>query len=323
MRCSQVNKTAGSKLLIGIDAGGTKTRAVLAECRAEQIVEIGAGLAGPGNVRSAGIATTISNIASAIQDAFKSTSRPTGFADAACLCVAGAGRDEERELIASAAVQAQLASKIRVVSDADVLFASANAEGGRSCDESPCEYICLIAGTGSIAIGRDAQGKTLRCGGWGYLLGDQGSGFAIGQAALALIAQAADGLVSESQLTAAVLQQLNLSTPQELIGWCYSGSDARGRIASLAPVVFECKTDEAAARIIASAANALARQACNVANRLSLSRPKLVCGGSLLVKQPTFLKQVEHALNAGGVVLQGVCVVERPELGALEIARQL
>lgn len=316
-----MNEPVRSKLLVGIDAGGTKTRAVLGQLHGERIEEIGAGTAGPGNVRTVGIATTIANINTAIQNAFESAGRSVVVADAACLCVAGAGRDEERDWLAAAALRAQVAGQVKVVSDADVLFASAIAERDNSPQETEC--VCLIAGTGSIAIGQGNAGRTLRCGGWGYLFGDGGSGFAIGRAALKLIAEAADELTSEPQLTDAVLQHLQLATAQDLIGWCYSGSESRGRIAGLAPVIFELRNDRSAGKILAAAASSLARQACNVVRRLSLVDPILVCGGSLLTKQPDFRAQVLDAINISGVALQGVCVVERPELGALEIARKL
>ncbi len=103
-----------------------------------------------------------------------------------------------------------------------------------------CCGIALIAGTGSIAFGRTADGRTKRCGGWGYLLGDEGSGYSVGRSALshALRELESECLWQPNSLTEVDAEELNGKTSVvELTKAVYTSDDPRSFIASLAPVV--------------------------------------------------------------------------------------
>ncbi|GAB5407072.1 MAG: BadF/BadG/BcrA/BcrD ATPase family protein [Aureliella sp.] len=313
-------------MLLGVDAGGTKTRAVIAEYSGSEIAVRWTGSAGPGNVRSEGLQSATANILEAVQQAatasgFQESRGSLPAVDAACLSVAGAGRADEKAAVEAWALDAGLASRVRVVSDADVLLAAAedgNAGGAK---------VCLIAGTGSLAIGQNAAGETARCGGWGYLIGDQGSGYAIGRSALEAVADAADGRGPATKLTESILRHLQLDHPQDLIAWCYAGDQQaalpRRRIASLAPVVFACHQDAAAQEIVRQAANDLAAQVATVCLRLELINPTVACTGSLLIHQPAFRDSVFKQLEALGIAGANCCVVAQPEVAALNIAKAL
>src|SRR5690606_12096698 len=109
--------------------------------------------------------------------------------------------------------------------------------------------ILLIAGTGSSAWARGVDGRTARAGGWGHLLGDEGSGYALGVAALRAVARAHDGRAPSTDLRDAVLRHANVAAPEALIAW--AASAAKAEIAALAPCVAEAAAaDDAVARAI-------------------------------------------------------------------------
>jgi glucosamine kinase len=96
--------------------------------------------------------------------------------------------------------------------------------------------ILLISGTGSVAVGRSPTGSTARCGGWGPVCGDEGSGGWIGRKALSVVTSAADGREPSTALTGAILTAAEVNDVTELIAW--AADAAPSRMATLAPVVF-------------------------------------------------------------------------------------
>src|SRR5205823_15045021 len=129
-------------------------------------IVLGRGQAGSGNPRAAGFDAAQTNIASAIDAAFADAKLPLTTAAAACFGLAGAGREIEQQRIASWAEKHGIAQNVRVTGDAEPILAAASPE---NCG------VALICGTGSLAWGRNRAGVIARAGGWGYLLGDEGS----------------------------------------------------------------------------------------------------------------------------------------------------
>ncbi|MEX2027532.1 MAG: BadF/BadG/BcrA/BcrD ATPase family protein, partial [Pirellulaceae bacterium] len=128
------------------------------------------GTAGPGNPRAAGFDVAQSNINAAIEQAFADAKLPRESVSAACFGLAGCGREEEQERIRSWAGERRIAAVVQVTGDAEPILAAASPDNWG---------IALICGTGSLAWGRNQRGQTARCGGWGYLIGDDGSAYAI------------------------------------------------------------------------------------------------------------------------------------------------
>ena len=162
--------------------------------------------------------------------------------------VAGAGREEVRAHAEQALVNAGLADVVELGTDVDAAFESAFGEG---------PGLLLIAGTGSIALGRTTDGRLERVGGWGARLGDEGSGYWSGMQALGCIARAVDGRAQPTALRELVLGHLGLERPHALIAWVDAAS--KGDVAALAPLVFEAARsgDAVAASITTDAAAAL------------------------------------------------------------------
>lgn len=228
--------------LIGIDGGGTSTRARLTDARG---AALGEGQAGPSALRR-GAAAAWAEIDAAIASAFRAAG--IGRADPAqCalgLGLAGAGVPAlERAFLAAAPAYA------RLVLRNDALAAVLGAHGGTP-------GAVLIGGTGSVLAALDAQGRFRLAGGWGFPAGDEGSGAWIGCLALRHVQHALEGRARSGALAAALHDRCG-GTRRALLDFAVA-TDATA-LAALAPMVFALDgEDTAAARILDEAADALA-----------------------------------------------------------------
>jgi N-acetylglucosamine kinase-like BadF-type ATPase len=309
-------------LVIGVDGGGTKTvawLAPLADVGSGQV--LGRGIAGPGNPRAVGFPAAQANIDAAIDAAFADAGLPRATVAAACFGLAGAGRPAEQEQISAWAEERGIAAKLKVTDDAEPILAAAAPSG---------PGIALIAGTGSLCLGRNAAGETARCGGWGYLLGDEGSGYAIALAGLRAAMRAADGRGPPTDLLAAMMHKLGASTPQQLVGKVYAPEMTREQLAALASVVFDYRSTDDVARTIVDRATAdLAEMVKTVAQSLCLP-PRgytlAMAGGTLLGHlnyfQEAFTK-ITTSFEREAILPDRWVVVNDPVGGAVAIARSL
>ncbi|HEY2415975.1 MAG TPA: BadF/BadG/BcrA/BcrD ATPase family protein [Pirellulaceae bacterium] len=308
-----------SHLILGVDGGGTKTVAWLAPLDdATNSIVLGRGQAGPGNPRAAGFDVAQGNIALAVQHAFDDAKLPQTNVAAACFGLAGAGRAEEQRRIANWAEESGIANRVHVTGDAEPILAAAAGDN---------VGVALIAGTGSFAWGRNAFGSTARSGGWGYLIGDEGSGYAIALGGVRAAAQAADKRNPDTALLPALLKKLSINTPQDLIGAIYAPHMTRERLAELATVVFDLQaTDATAANIIQAAAGDLAEMVAAVATqlRLPVSSYSLAASGGVFLNQSGYFDLVVNELATSVNARPGhALVVQHPAAGAVALARRL
>ena len=142
----------------------------------------------------------------------------------------------------------------------------------------------LIAGTGSVCIGRDDRGNRARSGGFGYLIDDCGSGYAIGRDILSAIVRAHDSRCGKTCLTEMTLKHLNLPDIPSLITWLYDPHTEKKDIAALAPLLNHAiaADDEAAQKIALAAAKELAELVIAVWKTLNLRQGQLALTGSIL-----------------------------------------
>jgi N-acetylglucosamine kinase-like BadF-type ATPase len=307
---------SSTPLLLGIDGGGTKTIAWLAPLDdPSNTVVLGSGIAGSGNPRAAGFETAQANIQAAIAGAFAEAGLPPTTAAAACFGLAGAGREIEQERIAAWAMQQRLAKIVRVTVDAEPILAAA----------SPDNFgIALICGTGSLAWGRNAAGQMARAGGWGYLMGDEGSAYAIARAGLVAATRAADGRGPATEILGRLQRALGAATPEELIDRIYAPETTRERLASLAKIVFDAAgSDAVALEIIAAAAGDLAQMVATLCERLSLpiAGYTLALAGSVVLNQEALREQMLQRLTAQKCIPSTTCLIAEPVRGAIAIAR--
>lgn len=143
--------------------------------------------------------------------------------------------------------------------------------------------IVVLSGTGSFAVGRPIQGEKVVCGGWGPLIGDQGSGYHVGIMALSCIARRYDEGNSSSILSSLICDRLGVDNVQLLRRRIYSPSLSRAEIASLSFVVEKAakEGDPDAYLVIDNAAKELADMAFVVAQRLHDEEPQVVLIGGI------------------------------------------
>jgi N-acetylglucosamine kinase-like BadF-type ATPase len=306
-------------LLLGVDGGGTKTEAWLAARRSgcEPLV-VGRGVGGPANPRAAGLPVARSNVEAAVREAFAAADRPVAPAAAACLAVAGVGHEPLRQAMEDWGRQQQLARRVRVVHDGEAVL---RAGTPRNCG------VALVAGTGSFAFGMTEAGTRQRAGGWGYLFGDEGGGYAIGIAGLRAVVRAADGREPSTALTSAILGALKLTHPPDLIPALCGPTPARQQIAALAPYVLQAASDgDAAARsIVLDAAQELAELVVAVARKLAFARHhySLALAGGVVVGHPPLQHEIINRLQTLYFEPDSTRAVPHPAHGALLLANEM
>ena len=224
------------RIVIGIDGGGTATRVLLMNEAGNELTRC---VGGPALTDWPSGPVDIEAIETAVERAFEEA-RLQLPAAALCAGLAGVGRETERTAVESALTARGIAERVQVITDAEAAFFDAFENG---------PGILLIAGTGSIALGRAEDGRVARAGGWGALFGDEGSGYDIGLQALRVVAQADDGRIGETQLLPRLLVDLELARPDDLILW--AAAAAKAEIAGLAvPTVELAEAGDSQARAI-------------------------------------------------------------------------
>jgi N-acetylmuramic acid 6-phosphate etherase len=304
----------GGKLFLGIDGGGSRTVALLAAAEDHGTV-VGRGEAGPSNLQAVGPDRALAALDESVADAFAAAKLARTPVAVACLGLAGAGRPEDQKVIQDWAGAVSLAQTVHVTTDAAILLAAGTPEGWG---------LAVVAGTGSIAYGRAADGRSARAGGWGYLMGDEGSAYALVLAGLQAVARAADGRGPTTVLTERFLGHLSLSQPQELVPAIYRSGRDRAALASWAPLVLEAADagDAVAFEIMQDGARELAQTAAAVSRTLGFDRsaPPLALSGGVLLASAGYRRCVVSALESLGFRPGPITVVREPAEGALRLA---
>lgn len=257
--------------VVGVDGGGTGTRAAVAGSDGTIVgrAEGPPSLVGPVAPEvAAGVVAAV--VREAAGDAGVDLPVRALFAG-----LAGTGREPVRVAVERELGRIGLAERVRVGTDAGAAFHDAFADGAG---------VLVLAGTGSMALGRDEEGREARVGGWGSLMGDEGSGYGIGVEALRRIARGADGRGPETSLEGPVLEQLGLASPQELIRWAAAASKAE--VAALVPVVVRQAGagDPAAGEILVGAVEELEGHVVALLESLGPweAHPRVALAGGLL-----------------------------------------
>lgn len=309
--CGERNMGSESNgYVVGIDAGGTTTRcwAVTASSRL-----IGSSQGGPGNLYSVGLNTLTQRVVDLVRSALPGP-YARQRAQALCLGASGVGRSDEVAAVRDALQSARLAQQVLVVNDGQIALAAGTlGQPG----------VALIAGTGSLALGQAADGKQARAGGWGYLLGDEGSGYAIGRDALTAVLRAHDGRQSSTSLSIPLQRALGLQKPEDVIKFTYARPFRKEQIAALAPLVAEVAAtgDTTATGILTKAGTDLALMAAAVHRRLDLSASApIVRVGGLFRLGPLLLDPFISALQELRPGTHSAALPWEPVLGAVYLA---
>ena len=295
-------------LVIGIDAGGTKTDAVLADGHGQVIARArrgGANLAAHGELA---VEKTLHEV---IEETLgEAHLRP----DVICLGIAGVDREEDNAVIHGIMRRIGARARILVTNDALIaLVAGAGLGAG----------VVVIAGTGSIAYGRNRHNQAARAGGWGYILADEGSGFWIGRQALRAVVREADGRGPATALTPLVLEFFGVGRAEHLVREVYRHYLKPSDIARCARLVEEARVaaDPVATNIASVAADELAASVRSVVRQLELTAyfPVVMAGGAFHAVpwlQEALRTRLADLVPAGDVHL----LTNDPALGAVTLA---
>ncbi len=158
----------------------------------------------------------------------------------------------------------------------------------------------LIAGTGSVCFGRNLTGTYFRTGGRGYLIDDDGSGYAIGRDILAAVVRAADGRLPPSCLTSLVYEKLGINSPEGIVTWLYAPSTGKKEVASLAPLLLQAleQSDISAAAIEEKAIIGLSGLVIAAWKTAGITGGELALTGSILQRYPGIRKGVISCVSA-------------------------
>ena len=301
---------------VGVDGGGTRTRAVLLDGGGE---ELGRGEAEGAVVTTSRPEEAAEAVASAVRSA---TAQADVSLPAATLWagLAGAGAAAARAGITRALRRLDLADRLVVGTDVEAAFHAAFGDGAG---------ILLIAGTGSIAQARDVAGSEHRVGGWGHVLGDEGSGYALGMAGLRYLTRSADGRAPPTSMTRVLLDRCDAESVHDLVGWVEVAS--KREVAALAPLVVACadEGDGPASAIVDEGVEALCLHVEAVRGAMTspgeegateAGAPDVVLWGGLVAPGGPLEGRVREAL-----VVRGIRTVSRdvdPARGAAELARE-
>lgn len=297
---------------LGVDGGGSKTLAIIVDGNGQ---ELGRGQAGSSNYQAVGLLQAVRQIYAAVEQAAQAI-RCTLPLRKAWLGLAGLDRPLDYQTLHPHLKP--LAEIVHLTNDSELALSALDGASG----------VALIAGTGSITLGRDKHGKTARAGGWGHILGDEGSGYDLGRQALQAAVRSADGRGPHTSLLRHILNYWHLESAEELLSKVY-GSNDKANIASLAGCVFLAarEDDEVARTIIQRAAGELALAVKTVSAALDFAeeaqkRVPLALSGGLLLHETDFrllvLNSIHCSLATGQIVL-----VENPALSAARGAREL
>ncbi|MGO4230974.1 N-acetylglucosamine kinase [Arthrobacter sp. YAF34] len=286
--------------IIGLDIGGTKTRGI----RILDGAVTDDRTTGSANVQN----VPVEEAAGRLEELLSALSA----SDAGTVIVGAGGIDTDadaellRRLIAPHAPHAD----VTVIHDTRLILAAGGADTG----------IAIISGTGSAVWGTNAAGQTGRAGGWGYLLGDEGSGYWFGREAVRHSMDRANRGWGTDLLTRGLLDYCGLAAPEELIN-LFHGAAGRHYWADTSRVVFDTAYTGhgPSLAIIDAGARHLAEQAAIVAARIGVTGP-VVLGGGLVTNQPAFQQSITGHLKRCG--LTDIRVLgQEPVYGVLQLAR--
>lgn len=295
--------------VLGIDAGGSKTVALVADGKGRIV---GEGRAGGANLQTEGELQVEKVLHEVIELAIHGRHEPP---DAVCLGMAGVDRDSDGRVIREIMRRLGFRQNTLIVNDALIaLVAGAGASPG----------VVVISGTGSIAYGVSHRGLAARAGGWGPTLGDEGSGYWIGRRALEAVVRDVDGRGPRTALTEKALEYFSLPRPDLLISEIYHQPHGRRAIAALAPLVDRAREDGdlVAGEIMIDAADELATAAGSVIARLDMRGeqfPILLAGG-MLKRSEWLAAEIERRMAEVAPRSEVRLLIEEPVTGAVRLA---
>lgn len=285
--------------LLGLDIGGSTTRAV-ATRDGDVLHDVSVGAANLASVGVAGVRRTLDEVVSRL-----------GATKVDAVCAGAAGADSHESLVALRDLIGERfpGAVVQVVHDTRIILAAAERDTG----------IVLVSGTGSACWGLSPAGAQARAGGWGYLLGDEGSGYAVARDGVRQALTEVDAGCPPSALSEQLTLACGLDQPWQLLQAFYATPE-RAHWARHSALVFDLanRGDPDCQKIVARAADALVQLVLAVSASLRVRGPVVLAGG-LAVHQPLLVQGVRDGLS-GRSIVDTLVLAERPVVGALRLA---
>jgi N-acetylglucosamine kinase-like BadF-type ATPase len=244
----------------GIDGGASKTVALIADGNGKIL---GSGRAGPSNYHNVGVQAATLAIKNSLQRA-KSKAGITGRTDTAVVALAGIDSEQDLRTVSQFVKNARIASTSIVIHDSvAAIYAAMKGRPG----------IVVNSGTGSFAAGINSKGAYARAGGWGYIVGDEGSAYDIGVNAIKMAFRSFDGRERNTELIEILRHKFHIRKMDDLVSQIYSHKLSVEQIAAVAPLVIRSAwNDKMSRRILDEAGTQLGELVCAVAVRLHMTQ---------------------------------------------------
>ncbi len=296
------------RYVVGVDGGGTKTKAAV---YGEEIGVAGEAETGPSNYRSVGMESASANIAQAIAKAARSAGVEVKALAGMCMCIAGF--DTDLDLPVPQSAMRQLDYTGPAIMENDVVGAWAGATEAKP-------GLVVIAGTGATALGMNARGALWRTDGWDYLLGDDGSGYDIGRAGIRTAMRMLDGREQPTVLVHMLAQVFGVSDGESMRRLWDSTPFGKFEVAGFARHVAEAAAqgDPAAQAILSRAGQALGESGAAIIRMLDMTGERFVVStvGSVFKNEPWVTKPFRQQIAAVAPLADFRPPAHPPEVGA-------
>lgn len=276
------------RTFLGIDGGGTKTDLALVDERSNLLVRLQGETSNQAIVGFDAAAEVLHGL---IDRAIREVNIRLPIT-AGWVGMAGSDRPEDRAAFTK--LLGDGFEELRVTNDGELVLSGTPDGTG----------IALIAGTGSIAFARNAQGYTARSGGWGHVFGDEGSAYNVAVEGLRAVAAEADGRGPSTRLTADLMARWEADRPQQLISRVYAPGVRKADIAASAPVIVAAAEagDLVARGILDRAGDDLASLVASLLDRIRFGSPPAIAGtGGLLLRTALVRDRVMEQIDASRV----------------------
>lgn len=295
---------------VGIDGGGTKTvfkmacgNEIMASCVLTSSNYHNVGIEQAQNV----LKTGLDKLCEKMDITYK---------DIASICMGGAGVDteEDKRVLKMAFEKLGYDNRILIVNDGLIALVAANGEQ---------KGAIIISGTGSIGLGVKGN-ELIRVGGWGHIIGDEGSAYAIARDGFKAISESFDGRGKPTRLFSVIKEALKLSAPEELINYLYNPKRGKEDIASVTPLIVALyDEDEVAREIVDKNVNALVHMVKTLSERMNDQAFKLSVNGSVLIKNDCIFSLFEQSVNRFLPHVEVKRSEKESVFGALQMAKEM
>lgn len=248
---------------LGVDAGGTKTEAVVVDVNGKVL---GLGHAGSGNYHNVGLVTATTSVFIAVKEALAEANISASDLSASCIGIAAFDTPHDKTTLMTEFERQKnslFGANLTVVNDTVIgLYAGTKPPG-----------VGLVSGTGCNCYGRGGNGEEAFAGNWGYLLGDEGSGYQLATRIFRAVMHAFDGRGEKTILKTLVLSRLNIRSELEISDWVTREKPTHGEIAAFASLLDKAlqKNDSVAHKIFSDHIQELSLNVTTVVNGVNLT----------------------------------------------------